>query len=187
MTNRLKAIKTDEEVLSAYREKGDPELVGELFNRYMHLVYGLCLKYLKNRDDSQDAVMNIYEIVAQKLLTAEVTYFKSWLYTVSKNHCLMELRKKKPETTTELFMESAIDVHPNEETDELEHHLDALAYCVEQLKKEQKACVKLFFLEKNSYLQVQEQTGLQLKKVKSHIQNGKRNLKICLERRHVEH
>lgn len=151
----------------------------------MHLVYGLCLKYFKNRDDSQDATMAIYEQIGEKLLTAEVQHFKSWLYMVSKNHCLMELRKKNPEVHADIFMESVEAVHLNEDKVELEKDIEALEACIEELKEEQKKCVTLFFLEKKSYQEVNEQTGIDLKKVKSYIQNGKRNLKMCLESKNV--
>ncbi len=151
----------------------------------MHLVYGLCLKYFKNRDDSQDATMAIYEDISIKLLTTEVQHFKSWLYMVAKNHCLMELRKKNPEIHNDIFMESTEAVHLNDDKIELERDLEALEDCIEQLKLDQKDCVKRFFLEKKSYQQVNEETGIDLKKVKSHIQNGKRNLKMCLESKNV--
>ncbi|WP_462254387.1 RNA polymerase sigma factor [Ekhidna sp.] len=172
-------------MLSKYRETGDQELFGNLFNTYMHLVYGLCLKYFKNRDDSQDATMAIYEDISIKLLTTEVQHFKSWLYMVAKNHCLMELRKKNPEIHNDIFMESTEAVHLNDDKIELERDLEALEDCIEQLKLDQKDCVKRFFLEKKSYQQVNEETGIDLKKVKSHIQNGKRNLKMCLESKNV--
>ncbi|MEP1034548.1 sigma-70 family RNA polymerase sigma factor [Ekhidna sp.] len=184
--SKLKSISpTDEEILSQYRATGDQELFGNLFNTHMHLVYGLCLKYLKNRDDSQDAVMAIYEHTSLKLLTTEVQHFKSWLYMVSKNHCLMELRKKNPEVHADIFMESIEAVHLNDEKIELEKDLEALEACIEELKTEQKHCVKLFFLNKKSYNQIQEETGIDLNKVKSYIQNGKRNLKMCLESKNV--
>lgn len=177
---------TDEEILSQYRISGNQELIASLFNNYMHLVYGLCLKYLKNTEDAKDAVMSIYEHISEKLKTTEVQHFKSWLYMVSKNHCLMQLRKKNPEISTEIFMETADAVHLKEEKDHLEDDLTSLEECVEELKKDQRECVKQFFLEKKSYQEVNEITGIEIKKVKSHIQNGKRNLKICLEGKNVE-
>lgn len=152
----------------------------------MHLVYGLCLKYLKSRDDSQDAVMSIYEKITHTLLNTEVQHFKSWLYMVSKNYCLMELRKTNLEQSGDVFMEMTEPVHLNDEEDEVEANLNALDECIDILKEEQKECVKLFFLEKKSYHEVNELTGIDLKKVKSNIQNGKRNLKICLEEKHVK-
>ncbi len=148
-------------------------------------MYGLCLKYLKSREESQDAAMNIYEKVSQTLLTTEVQHFKSWLYMVSKNHCLMELRKSNPEKNTHVLMENDAIMHLNEEEDIVESKLSALDECIGELKDEQKECVKLFFLEKKSYNEVNKLTGIELKKVKSHIQNGKRNLKICLEGKNV--
>ncbi len=98
----------------------------------------------------------------------------------------MELRKKNPEIHAEVFMESDEAMHLNDEKVELEKDLTALEDCIEELKEEQQRCVKLFFLEKKSYQQVNEETGLNMKKVKSHIQNGKRNLKMCLESKNVK-
>lgn len=98
----------------------------------------------------------------------------------------MELRKTNPEKSGDVFMEMTEPVHLNDEEDEIEANLNALDECIDVLKKEQKECVKLFFLEKKSYQEVNELTGIDLKKVKSNIQNGKRNLKICLEEKHVK-
>ena len=176
---------TDEYQLQHYRNSGDSELIGKVYNRYMHLVYGLCLKYLKNREESQDAVMSIYEHISIELLVTEVKHFKSWLYMVTKNHCLMILRKKNPEINTEVFMEYGEDMHLNEDKVKLEEDLNTLEKCMEELNSDQKACVQLFFLKKKSYQEIHEALGLEMKKIKSHIQNGKRNLKICLENKHV--
>ena len=185
MTKAIKISPTDEEILSQYRETGDQELFGNLFNGYMHLVYGLCLKYFKDGERSRDAVMAIYEQISEKLLSTEIQHFKSWLYMVSKNHCLMELRKKNPEVYTDIFMETEDTVHLKEEKMELEKDLEALEGCIEELKEQQKLCVKLFFLDKRSYQEINEQTEIDLKKVKSYIQNGKRNLRMCLESKNV--
>lgn len=176
---------SDEEILTNYRSSGDQELIGNLFNGNMHLVYGLCLKYLKNQEDSKDAVMAIYEHISRKLKTTEVQHFKSWLYMVSKNHCLMQLRKNNPEVSADIFMETAEAVHLIDEEDQLEDDLNTLEECIDELKTEQRTCVQHFFIEKKSYQEVNKITGIEIKKVKSHIQNGKRNLKICLEGKNV--
>ena len=176
---------TDELRLQLYRNTGEQSVIGDLFNQYMHLVYGLCLKYLKDHEASQDAVMDIYETISKKLLKTEVKHFKSWLYMVSKNHCLMILRKNNPEVNTEIIMESPDVMHLKEEKINLEQDLNALDECIEKLNAEQRKCVRHFFLDKKSYQEVTNETGIELKKVKSHIQNGKRNLKLCLESKHV--
>ena len=178
-------LTTEETLLQQYQATKDQQYLGQLFNRYLHLVYGLCLKYLKNREASQDAVMDIYEHIGKKLLETNVMHFKSWLYMVSKNHCLMILRKKNPEESNEIIMESPDAAHLQEEKEELENDLDSLEKCIEELKEEQKECVKRFFLKRNSYHEISAHTGIALKKVKSHIQNGKRNLRICLEDKNV--
>ena len=180
----MKQVASDHIVLKEYRDSHDPALIGILFSQYTDLVYGLCLKYLKDREESQDAVMNIFEMLIEKLKTEEVRYFKSWLYMVSKNHCLMILRKNNPEIRND-FMEISIGEHLTDEPIDLESDLVALEGCLETLKDEQKTCVELFYLKKMSYRQVHEQTKFDLKLVKSLIQNGKRNLKICLEGKNV--
>lgn len=174
----------DIELVRKYRESGNMEVLGVLFGRYMAMVYGVCLKYLRDREESKDAAMQVFEKLAQTLRTHEVTWFKSWLYTTTRNHCLMQLRAKKGqnvEITDTLVMESANPAHP-EDGQELEENLVKLERCLEHLNGEQQQCVRLFFLQQKSYRQISEATGFDFNQVKSHIQNGKRNLKNCLER-----
>lgn len=178
--------RTDEDLLSSYQSTSDSEIIGVLFNRYVHLVYGLCLKYLKDRDEAQDAVMEIFESLQKKLKTHQVQHFKSWLYMVSKNHCLMHLRKQSPiEKINGSIMENDLIMHPKDEEQSIDEDLTALERCLEQLRDDQQQCVRLFYLKQHSYEEVSQLTSFALKKVKSYIQNGKRNLKICLERNHV--
>jgi RNA polymerase sigma-70 factor (ECF subfamily) len=174
----------DLELVRLYKQSGDMNVLGVLFSRYMNLVYGVCLKYLKDRNESKDAVMQVFEKLTQTLRTHEVTWFKSWLYTTTRNHCLMQLRAKKGpnvEITETLVMESALREHP-EDGQELEENLAKLEKCLERLNEEQQQCVRLFFLQQKSYRQISDVTGFDFNQVKSHIQNGKRNLKNCLER-----
>ena len=173
-------------LIADYQKTRDLSLVGRLYKQYMHLVYGLCLKYLKNREDSQDAVMHIFEQLTEKLKHSEVSNFKSWLYVLSKNHCLMILRsasyknRSHAENITQTGVESELLLH--HEDDKLEEDLTRLELCIEELQAEQRDCVRLFYLDKKSYKEIEAQTTYTLKNVKSYIQNGKRNLKNCMER-----
>ncbi|MDH5599353.1 MAG: sigma-70 family RNA polymerase sigma factor [Cyclobacteriaceae bacterium] len=177
---------TDEWLVHQYKESESLEILGTLFNRYIHLVYGVCLKYLKNREDSQDEVMQIFEKLATQLKEHDVGNFKGWLYVLTKNHCLMLLRKRKSQGVNEVEfipeynMESGESMHLfDEESDE--HLKDRLQKCIEKLKDEQKACVTMFYIEEKCYQEIGEIKGYDIKKVKSYIQNGKRNLKLCIE------
>ena len=184
--------KTDNELIDLYRSSEDQVYLGELYNRYMHLVYGSCLKYAKDQSTANDYVMLIYEKLIVDLLKHEVTHFKSWLFMVTRNLCLMELRKLKTRNKHEgtfgdeniHFMESEEAMHLQYEDPEQEA-LKHLGDCMETLKAEQKSCVQLFYIDDKCYDEVAKQTGYLLKKVKSYIQNGKRNLKICMERKHA--
>lgn len=177
---------SDQQLLDEYLRKYDLEILGALFERYLHLVYGLCLKYLNNREDSQDAVMQIFEVVIRDISKTTVHNFKSWLYVVSKNYCLMQLRRDaklqgKSETINdETFMESTPVLHPIDEEDQ-ENIVDALEACLKKLKEEQKVCVELFYYQQKCYKEIAAVLNTPEKKVKSLLQNGKRNLKICIE------
>jgi RNA polymerase sigma factor (sigma-70 family) len=174
---------SDTELLAQYKLSGDSSWLGVLYTRYTSMVYGVCLKYLKDRDDAKDGVMQLYEKLTEILKTHDVQHFKSWLYVTARNQCLMQLRSKKGKFTEEIsptLMETASEVHL-EDGVELESNLGKLDQCIEKLNPEQKICVRLFFLEQKCYKEITKLTGFDLNKVKSFIQNGKRNLKICME------
>lgn len=174
----------DNELIQRYKESGDLIILGELFNRYMSLVYGVCLKYLKDREESRDAVMQIFEKLVTSLREHHITHFKSWLYITARNHCLMDLRARKRKSFEEIsahLMESNALSHLEEEP-EMESNLSKLEHCIEQLITEQKHCIKLFYIEQKCYKEIVHLTGFDDNKVKSYIQNGKRNLKICMEK-----
>jgi RNA polymerase sigma factor (sigma-70 family) len=171
-------------MLLEYRKTGNLEVLGKLYEKYMPLVFGLCLKYFKDEEQSKDAVMQIFEELIKKLKVHEVSNFKSWLYTLSRNHCLMAIRassKQEFVPMEENFMENDAFVHLDiDET--RENKLHVMEKCIEKLPAEQKDTISLFYLEQKCYKDVSDITGYDLNKVKSYIQNGKRNLKICIEK-----
>jgi len=182
---------SDGDLLSEFSEFGDLEVLGELYSRYMHLVYGVCLKYLKDRDESKDAVMQIFEKLITEIPKQKIDNFSSWLHVVTKNYCLMQLRsqKSKEEKYNEwindpaVFMETSKVLHPiDDEEPDMEKEL---ADCIERLKDDQKECIRLFYYENRCYQEISEDLKIDEKKVKSHLQNAKRNLKICLEEKNV--
>lgn len=172
---------TDERLLQEYKQSGDLKTLATLYQQYMHLVYGVCLKYLGNEEQSKDAVMQIFEELIQKVKQHEIKQFKSWLYVLSRNFCLMQLRasKKMPTESLPDFMEFADDVHHDNDNEE---NLTALERCREKLPKPQKLTIQLFYIEEKCYKEIADDTGYSMNEVKSYIQNGKRNLKICLEK-----
>lgn len=177
---------SDQELLSRYQKSGDIKLVGILFDRYAHLVYGVCMKYLKDREESKDAVMQIFEKIIEELRNRDVHILSSWLYVVSRNFCLMEIRKKKKiidiseaiEKNEKFIMESTEEMNPIEE--QLDNN--KLKNCLEMLSSEQKRCIELFYYKEMCYKQISEITKYDIKKVKSYMQNGKRNLKNCMDK-----
>ena len=184
-----KASETDAELVMKYRTSHDTKYVGELFTRYTALVFGICMKYLKDEDASKDAVMQIFENLISLLKKHHVENFKPWLHTLTRNHCLMELRKKgvvvslnldSNEENSTSGMETDQFLH-QEDKQEKEKLLIGLEKAMVGLKEEQKLCIELFYIKEKSYTEIVEITGYDIKQVKSYIQNGKRNLKIIME------
>jgi len=183
--------KTDEEYIAEFTLHGNLEVLGELYSGYMHLVYGVCLKYLKDRDESMDAVMQIFEKLIIEIPKQRIENFRSWLHVVTKNYCLMRLRSQKSQdeklihwmNDSLVFMESSQEMHPiDEDEPDMEK---ALLDCIEKLKDEQKDCIQQFYYNNRCYSEIALNMSLDEKKVKSHLQNAKRNLKICLEEKHA--
>jgi len=178
-------IKQEATWLKEYYETGNLEVLGKLYEPYMFLIFGLCLKYLKDTTKSEDAVMQIFESLIRKLRIHRVENFKPWLYTVARNHCLMQLRAKGKQPAVlfdENFMESEAFLHPDSSENDHEEQLQKMEKCIEQLNEEQKECVRLFYLEEKCYKEISERTNYSMNQVKSYIQNGKRNLKICMDK-----
>lgn len=155
-----------------------------LYLRYSDLVYGTCLKYLGDAEDAKDAVMNIYQELLRKLPNHEVDNFKSWLYVVAKNHCLMHLRAAKKNITVSLEPQSVQsgDFSHLDNVLDKEQDFNRLEKCLETLSMEQKQSIELFYYKNKCYNEIAEETGLEWNKVRSLIQNGRRNLKICMEK-----
>ena len=190
----------DEVLVVRYRETGDKNLVGELFKRYTYPVIGVAYKYLQDRDDARDLVMQVFEKLLVDLREHEVADFKPWLFAVVRNAALMELRSRKSirnreegywmhvaaegESDGDDFVESQQDWHLSFQGNGLQTSIDPASHlenAILQLNDAQKRCVELFYLQKKSYQEVADSTGFSLKQVKSHLQNGKRNLRLILE------
>lgn len=179
----IPAIESDESLMQDFKSTGDLQILANLYQRYMDLVYGVCLKYLNNNDDAKDATINIYVELIDKLKKYPVDNFKGWLYQLSKNHCLMILRKKKtkPVHIDSENMEFLDDRHP-EASQLKEFQFIEMQKCIEQLVDQQKISIELFYLKEKCYKEISEEIGIEVNKVKSYIQNGRRNLKICMEK-----
>lgn len=175
---------TDNELLATYKQKGDVAVLGDLYQRYMDLVYGVCLKYYKEPETAKDAVMQIFEELVEKLKKHEVDNFRGWLHQVAKNHCLMQLRKTQKVKTVEFnteLMQSGENMHLDSVL-EKEENFKKLAGCMETLTGDQETAIRLFYLDGKSYNEIVAISGIEWNAVRSLIQNGRRNLKLCMEK-----
>jgi RNA polymerase sigma-70 factor (ECF subfamily) len=185
VNNQRYAHITDQELLDRFYADGNNEWLGILLQRYTLLLLGVCMKYLKNEEEAKDSVQQIFLKSITELGKYRVSYFKSWLYMVAKNHCLMKLRDKHVNVDIE-------KVHVTAEETQIQEHLDkdkvlsVMEDCIQYLSEEQKTCVTLFYLQKKSYQEIADNTGYTPLQVKSYIQNGKRNLKNLVEKKMKE-
>ncbi len=187
---QIKDINTldDLALVNLYKQTNSNAYVGVLFQRYSHLILGVCIKYLGNEEDAKDASISIFEKLLSDLPRFEIENFKSWLHACCKTFCLMQIRaakskyaiENKIDNNLEDVMESNKNVHLTyEENNEL--HFSQMEECMQGLNEHQRLCIELFFLKEKSYKEVTDETNMTLNMVKSHIQNGKRNLKNCME------
>ncbi len=178
---------SDKELLERFYADSDNQWLGALLQRYTMLLLGVCMKYLKNEEDARDSVQQIFLKAITEVRKYRVDYFKSWLYMVAKNHCLMKIRDRHGRVPVELS--DHITGEPDDQLEERaallekDHTLNTIAQSLDELSNEQKQCVTLFYLQKQSYQQISVATGYNLLQVKSFIQNGKRNLKIIVEKK----
>ncbi len=187
--SRPPILLTDADSVAAYQATGDLQVLGDLYERHIDLVYAICFKYLRDEEASKDAVMQLFEQLITDLRRHPVQHFRNWLHSVARNYCLMQLRRQTPigqladsladdEADT---LDPALITDPDEPT--LDTDLDRLHDGLAALPPEQRTCMALFYLEQKSYADVARETGYDLKQVKSYLQNGRRNLKLWLQTR----
>jgi RNA polymerase sigma factor (sigma-70 family) len=174
---------SDSELVQQYKDTSNMDSLGDLYGRYMDLLYGVCLKYFKEPDEAQDAVIYIFEELVTKVKKYEIDNFKGWLYQLAKNHCLMKLRSKKsqPVNVDVDLMHLQENMHLDDVMQK-ETSLIVMEHCIEQLPSEQKTAIQLFYLQEKCYKEIADSTALDINKVRSFIQNGRRNLKICMDK-----
>jgi RNA polymerase sigma factor (sigma-70 family) len=177
---------SDQQLLDNFNRDHDNYWLGILFQRYTLLLYGVSMKYLKNEEEAKDSVQQVFLKAITELHKYPVQYFKSWLYMVTKNHCLMRIREKQGKAASEINdqqIADETDISSVQQHIEKDRQLELMTESLEELNSEQKLCVTLFYLEKKSYQDISVQTGFLVMQVKSYIQNGKRNLKLLMEKK----
>lgn len=184
----------DGDFVEAYQATGDLEVLGELYERHIDMVYAVCYNYLRNETESQDAVMHLFEQLITDLKRHDVQNFRSWLHTVARNYCLMQLRTRRvyvsdseltdPDDEQPWPAADWLITDTNDAASDLEQHLTRMHACMKTLPPAQQTCLDLFYLQQKNYAEVAHLTGYDLKQVKSYLQNGRRNLKLCLDRHH---
>lgn len=182
------SILSDAELLEHFKKKNESKYLGLLLQRYSLMVFGVCMKYLKDTTLAEDSTQSIFEKVIKEIGKYEIPYFKSWLYSVAKNHCLMELRKSPTKFNYTNDDISTLEIHSDEDVElEItefikEEKISTLEKALRLIKEEQRICITLFYLNKKSYKEIEQITGNSFQEIKSHIQNGKRNLRIIIKR-----
>jgi RNA polymerase sigma-70 factor (ECF subfamily) len=166
----------EKKILATYKTTKDLRLLEQLYLAYQPFLFRHCMKILKNAEDSEDACVDLFLILKDKLLTHQVSHFSSWLFVVSRNHCLKKLAKK-----ARFIFESEENIQETSEIFDSEDHigemLEKLPEAIDQLQESQRWCIVLFYLQGKSYKEIESIKGYSFKKIKSSIQHGKKNLR----------
>lgn len=174
---------SDEECLKKYKDQHDLKVLGVLFDRYVPLIFGTCVKYLRDPVTSEDITMELFEVLADKLKSHEVSMFRSWLYIVTRNHCLQYLRSRKKVPLTEDYEDDIVQLqqteHPDDEFD-IQQTNEGLMQCIQKLPDAQKQSIELFYFQSKTYQEIAELMSQDKEQIRSHLQNGRRNLRICM-------
>lgn len=184
---KKKQFTSDEELLKHYKQSGDKELFADLFKKHVSVVYGTCLFYLQDKEEAQDATMQLFEKLMLDINNREIENFKGWLSFVVRNHCISIIRKNKSQTKNIKsyyeFEYETPDLDKEEKINAIHDDLliEQMKESLPKLKENQRICVELFYLQNKSYQNIADETGFTLNEIKSFIQNGKRNLKLLLE------
>jgi RNA polymerase sigma-70 factor (ECF subfamily) len=184
---KKKEYNSDEELLKHYKQSGNKELFADLFKKHVTVVYGTCLFYLQDKDEAQDATMQLFEKLMLDINNREIDNFKGWLSFVVRNHCISLIRKNKSQTKNIKsyyeFEYNAPDYEQEEKINSVSDDvlLENMKECLPKLKENQRICVELFYLKNKSYQDIANETNFSLNEIKSYIQNGKRNLKLLIE------
>lgn len=176
---------SDEQLLADYvGGSGGSRSLGILYERYMPMVYGVCVKILKDSGKAEDAVMAIYEELVRKVKDHQIESFRGWLYVLARNYCLMEWRKAQRKPTDHHAPEDMVRYDAVEPVFEYElpQGSNSLERCLAELVERQRTCVQWFYYEDKSYKEIADMMAEDLGKVRSYIQNGKRNLRLCMEK-----
>lgn len=187
LKNRTASSRSDADLVAAFQQTADLAVLGTLYERYMDLVYGVCLNYLKDSERAKDSVLQIFEELITKVQKHHIENFRAWLYQLAKNYCLMQLRADKKFVKVPVdvsLMQKEESVHLNGEL-EREENRQALQHCLGQLNAEQRQAVELFYLQEKSYKEIVLLMGIDVNGVRSFLQNGRRNLKICMDKKNT--
>lgn len=178
----------DADLISRYKTCDDKQAVGELYKRYMHLVLGMCIHYFKDKEYAKDMVVQIFEKLFTELKKREIENFRIWLCFVTRNYCISELRRQQTQLTREIQYQKEVYPEPVETIDDIalkqEDRIEKLEKALTVLNPFQRKCIEMFYLKNMSYNEIVELTGFSANEVKSHIQNGKRNLKLFISNSH---
>lgn len=184
---KKKEYNSDEELLRHYKQSGNKELFADLFKKHVSVVYGTCLFYLQDKDEAQDATMQLFEKLMLDINNREIDNFKGWLSFVVRNHCISLIRKNKSQSKNiKSYYEFEYETPNYEEEEKINSVnddvlLEKMKDCLPKLKENQRVCVELFYLKNKSYQDIANETNFSLNEIKSYIQNGKRNLKLLIE------
>lgn len=178
----------DTELVELYKKNPDTSLIEELYNRYSKRVYWWALKFLGNRLEAEEMVHDIFAAMMSGMLdlyqAREGAKFSSWLYRCVGNQCMKIVRKRNEvifnqvevvDVPEALIIDLEVEVIAKEWNEQLTSALN-------RLNQMQRVCCMRFYWDGMRYDEIAEELGITHDQVRSHLQNGLRNLRIIFGR-----
>ena len=169
-------------LLLKYLKTNDLSYLLELYRPYMHLVYGLAFKYVKDPKQSQEIVYCIFKKLIKDIKRQEVRVFGNWLYNLSLDFCKQWRDRGRTESDQIVALggstQTPVEFYDDKDDDSFEEEISSMEDEVMRIKSQQEKCSQLFFKEQRCFQEIADITGWEVSEIKYHVKNAKRKTNI---------
>jgi RNA polymerase sigma-70 factor (ECF subfamily) len=172
---------SEEELLRSFTEDGDKAGFAELFNRNSRKIYQACFAFFRDSALAEDATQETFLRAYQNNDRFHGGDYVAWLHRIARNACIDQWRRKRPEVAIDDTDESApVQLSVASPDANMQIAIQHLHRELNKLPADQKRCLELK-IEGYSYEETAARTGLTMDAVRSHLQNGRRTLRLRMQ------
>jgi len=163
-------------------KKGQTQYFSYIVEKYQDVVFSIALKVLKNRDDAEEMAQESFIKAYKSLHTFKgKAKFSTWLYRITYNNCISEIRKRK------IHFASTDDVEVRDDDSEInldgipeENRAKYVKAALDKLPEEEYTLVLLYYFEDQSIDEISKVTGLSDSNTKVKLHRARKKLYTIL-------